>query len=263
MFAMLVGLRHKLLHQVVLLHLALTAEADNAVAVVVLGLVVHLVVHASLLGLQGFLRETHRVEQLCHRQFGHLLQRVEDVHHLQVLLRSLVEVLGVDLRLVGGRIMVGFLRLQLSAQVGQLMDKDGLHQRQQGHHLGIGQVVFLALLHLRQVAEQQGLVHMVVAPAQIALQQLPQHLEATFLHFPLSTFHRFQVHLQHLLLLANHIVVVQHPLVGAAHQPLALGLLDQQHIIVRNLLYTDAEYVIYTFHANINKKQKCKDMKKI
>ena len=77
-------------------------EAYYLCTVVVLRLVIHLVVHPRLFGLQRLLRETHGVEQLGDGQLGHLLQRVEDVHHLQVLLGSLVEVCPVGLFVVGG-----------------------------------------------------------------------------------------------------------------------------------------------------------------
>ena len=75
----------ELFHQVVFLHLALAAESDNLGAVVLLGLVLHLVVHAGFLVFQHALGEGDGVDEFGHGQFGHLLQRVEDVHHPQVL----------------------------------------------------------------------------------------------------------------------------------------------------------------------------------
>ena len=85
MLAFFVGFGHQRLHKVELLHPAFLAQAHYLGAVIVLCAVVHLVVHVGLFFLQHLLRETHTVQQLFDGQLGHLLDRVEDVHHQQVL----------------------------------------------------------------------------------------------------------------------------------------------------------------------------------
>ena len=258
MLAVLVGLGNQLLHKLILARpgfppLTLLDPPHHHGAVVLLRLVLHLVVHPRLLALEHALREAHGVYQLCHRQLGHLLQRVEDVHHLQVLSRRLVEVRHVGLALVRRLVVVGLRGLQRAAQFGQLADEYRLHQRQQRRHLGIRQIVLLPLLHLGQIAEHQRLVYLVVALLQVPLKQVPQHLDALVLHLPPAALHSLQLVLQHLLLLADHVVVVKHPLVGAANQTLAARLLDQQHVIFRYILDTLSEYLIYTLHSTCSK----------
>ena len=145
-------------------------------------------------------------------------------------------------------IVVRLLGFQLAAEVGQFLDEDGFRQRQQRTYFGVAQVVLAFHLRLTQVAEKQTLLHLVVALPQVALQQLPQHLHSFALHSPLSTLYSFQLFLQHLLLLANHVVVVQHPLVGAAHKTLVPCFLHQQHIIACDLFYALFECLVSLFH---------------
>ena len=65
--------------------------------------------------------------------------------------------------------MVRMALLHLMAQVRQFLYQHGLHQRQQGAHLGIGQVIVVLRLVLRHVVEQQSLVNLIVAALQITL----------------------------------------------------------------------------------------------
>ena len=78
-----VGLLHQILDKLVFrFGFRLRFRQPNYLRPVVLfRLVVHLVVHRGLLFLQHLLRKADTVNQFCHRQFGHLLQRIEDVHH--------------------------------------------------------------------------------------------------------------------------------------------------------------------------------------
>ena len=245
---MLLALCHRL-HKVVFLQSPLAAGAHHHGAVVLLRLVLHLVVHPRLLALQHALRETHGVDKLRHRQLGDFLERVEDVHHQQILLRGALQVLGrYPLR---GAVVERLPLLQLAAEARQLCNQHRLQQRQQRRHLRVGQVVFLLLLHLAQVAEQQCLVHSVVAAPQIALHQLPQHLHSSFLHPPFPPLHSPQLLPHHLLLLADHVVVVQHPFVRAAHQTLAPRLLDKQHIVPRHIPDALLENPVYTLHSSL------------
>ena len=108
----LVGFRHQLLHKVELLHLPSLAQQHYLAPVVVLGLVVHLVVHSGLLVFQHLLRKTHTVYQFRNGQFGHLLQRVEDIHHLQVILGRLLQFPHIGHRLVGQGVVIGMLLCQ-------------------------------------------------------------------------------------------------------------------------------------------------------
>ena len=123
-------------------------EADDAGAVVFLGLVLHAVVHGGLFGLEHAFGEAHRVDEFRHRQLGHLLQRIEDVHHEQVLAGRLVELGHVRLALVCGAVVVVVVVLELTAEVGQLADEHQLDQREEGGDFGIAQVVLLLLLDL-------------------------------------------------------------------------------------------------------------------
>ena len=252
MLPFLVGLRHQLLHHLVLLDSLpplLFGLPHHLRAVVLLGLVLHLVVHAGLLPLQHLLREAHRVDKLRHGQARQLLQRVEEVHHEQVLPRSLVYVFLVGIVLVGRAVVLRSTAFKLAAQLGQLLDDHSFGQREQRRHLRIGKIVLLALLHLGEVAEQQPLVHREMVAPQVVVQQLPQGLHPAVLHLPLASLHTPQLLAHHLLLLAHHVVVVQHPLVGAAHKALTLGLFDQQHIVPRDLFHAFLERLVYTFHT--------------
>ena len=60
-------------------------------------------------------------------------------------------------------------------------------------------------------------------------QEAAQHLLETLHGLALETAEvlALKVDLQYFLLLADHVVVVENPLVGAAHQTLRLGLLNQ------------------------------------
>ena len=232
MLAAGVGLLHQLLHQLVFAvapagspAAALLGQPHYSGAVVILRLVVHLVVHSRGLPFEHPFAEAHIVQQLRHGQLGHLLQRVEDIHHPQVVLSRLVQLLHIRRRLVGRGIVVGVAGGQRMAQVGQILQKHALHQRQQGAHLGVGEIVMLLHLHLREVAEQQRLVNLIMAFLHEALQHLLQLLHAP--SFELAERPAAKVHLQHLLLLAYHIIIVQHPFIRAAHKPLRLGLFHQ------------------------------------
>ena len=173
---------------------------------------------------------------------------IRRLHRLQVLLRGAVDALRIEARVVGGGVAVGSRRLQFAAERGEFVDEDGLHQRQQGCHLLIAQVVFLALLYLREVAEYQSLVDLVVAFAEEPFEQIPYHLPAVGRHFPFAVFHPSELFFQHFLLLADHVVVVEHPLVGAAHQAVALGFLNQKHVVVCDLSYALLECRVCAFH---------------
>ena len=122
---MLVAL-DELFHQVVFLHLALAAEADNPGAVVLLGLVLHLVVHAGFLVFQHALGEGDGVDKFGHGQFGHLFQRVEDVHHAEVLPGGTLEAFGRGF--LRGAVVLSPLALQLAAEDCQFVDEQCLHQ---------------------------------------------------------------------------------------------------------------------------------------
>ena len=249
MLLLLVGLLHKFLHQVVLLHTAFLGQAHYLGAVVILGAVVHLVVHPAFLALEHALGEADGIQQFGHRQLGHLLQRVEEVHDHQVLPRRLVQVVHAGVALVGQHVVIGLCLFHLAAEARQFLDEHVLHQRQQGAHLGVCQIVFLFHLHLTQVAEQETLVNLVVALLQEAQQQLFQRRDA--LHADAAEFAALQVHLHHLLLLADHVIIVEHPFVGASHEPLALGLFDQKHIIPRYLSNTLFESSVSTLHTRL------------
>ena len=249
-------------HIVIFLHPRFLAVAHYLCAVVVLRLVVHLAVHARLLTFQHLLGVAHPLDQLRQRQFSHLLQRVEDIHHLQVLLGRPVQTLHV--RLLGHPVVMRTLALQLRTQLAQRPYKFQLHQWQQPIHLLVVQVVLLTRLHLRQVAEHQPLVHLPVAPLQVSLQQVLNQSQPLPLYLPATPLQALQLGLHHLLLLADDVVVVQHPLISAAHRALPLRLLHQQHVISRDTFHTVPEYLISALH-NLKKYdvvQKCKDTKK-
>ncbi len=114
-FAALVGGGYKFFDKIVLFDFVFLAQTYYFASVVVLGFVVHLVVHVGLFGFEHAFREAHRVEKLGHRQFGDLLQRVEDVHHLDVLLGNAVEVVHVGVAFVGRLVMISLFDLELTA----------------------------------------------------------------------------------------------------------------------------------------------------
>ena len=145
--------------------------------------------------------------------------------------------------------MVGVRSLQLAAEVGKLFDEYGLCEWQQRAHLGVGEVVFLAHLHLAEVAEEEVLVDMVVATPEVCLEEFPQRLDAAAGEPSFAAHHPFQLATQHFLLLANHIIVVEHPLVGAAHKALAFCLFHQQHVVARHLFDALPEYLVSILHS--------------
>ena len=137
MLCFLVGFRHQFLHQFKLtLFMAfyffgLTTQTYNLRTIVFLGLVLHLVVHSRLLLLQCSFRETNGIYQLRHRQLRQFLQRIENVHHLQVLARRIIQVLHVGTFLRGHRVMIGFPLLHSTTQRRQFFYQYQLGQRQQ------------------------------------------------------------------------------------------------------------------------------------
>ena len=223
MLAFFVSFGHQRFHEIVFLDPLLLAQPGDHGTVVILGAVVHLVVHAGLLGFQHLLGIAHGVNQLRNREFGHLLQRVEEVHHCQVLLGGHVQLVHVGHGTVGGGVVIGIALFQLLAEFGQLLEQDTLHQWKQGAYFRVGQVILAVFLFLKQVVEKHTLVDLVMATCQeLAEQRLKLFHPFAFEFFETPAL---QVDLQHFLLLADHVVVVQNPFVGASHEALRLGFL--------------------------------------
>ena len=223
MFALGIGLGHELFHQLIF-RLPFSVlrfpfgQSDDLGPVVVLGAVVHLVVHASLLSLEGLLGIAHAVDEFRHGHARHLLQRVEEVHHHQVVLGGLVEFLHVGHRSVGGGVVVGVGGLKVGTETGQLLQQDVLHQWNQSAYLGVGEIVLAVFLGLLQIVEKHLFVDLIVVVRQEAAQHLLETLHG--LAFETTEVLALQIHFQHFFLLANHVVVVENPLIGAAYQAL-------------------------------------------
>ena len=125
MFSAFVGCGNQFPYKLILLLFPFFAQIYDPVPVVLLGLVVHLVVHSGLFRFQQPLRKTYCVDEFGHRQFGDFFQRVEDVHHQQVLAGHLVQVLHVGIALVSEVVAIGLLGFQLAAEAGQPAYKRG------------------------------------------------------------------------------------------------------------------------------------------
>ena len=246
MLAFCVGTLYKSLHIVVFLHPLFLTVAHNPGTVVLLGFVVHLFEHTCSLAAEHLLRVAHPLYQLGWWQLGHLFQRVEDVHHLQILLGGFLQTLHT--RLLRHLVVVGILFFQFDTEVAQGVYKFALHQRQQRIDLAIVEEVLLVCLHLCEVAEHKVLVHKVVAALQVGFQQVGQHFEALALNFPAAVLQSSQLLFHQLLLLADDVVVVQNPFVGAADCALVSSLLHKQHVIACDAFHTLFEYAVSTLH---------------
>ena len=248
--SLLVGLRHQPLHQLVfslpstLFCSPFTHQPHYLRPVVFLRLVLHAVVHSRLLAFEHPLREAYGVNEFCHRQPRQLAQRHPNVHHHQVLLRRTPQILRIRQLLVRRRVVLCATSFQFPAQFRQPVYQHRLQQHRQRRHLRVAQVVLLAHLHPPQVAKQQLLVYRVVAPLHIPCHQLLQRCHTAALHAPRAPLYAPQLGPHHFFLLADHIVVVQDPLVCAAHRALTACLLDQQHIVARDVFHAAFECVI-------------------
>ena len=252
MLAFLVGLGHQLFDEFILrfplsVFRFLFRQSCDLGAVVVLGPVVHLVVHPGFLFLKHLFREAHAVDEFRHREFGHLLQGVEEVHHAEVLPRGIVELVHIGQGTVGGRVVVCVGVLQLLAQGSQLLDEDELHQRQQGADLWVREIVVVPFLLLGEVVEEHPFVGLIVVTGEEVVQQLFEMLHA--FAFDLSETLALEVDLQDLFLLADHVVVVEDPLVGASHEALRLSFFNKQQVVVSDGLDAFPELSVDAFHG--------------
>ena len=161
MFAFCIGFFDKFFNKLIFCFsrfAVLLGQADDAGAVVLFCLVLHLVVHACLFGLEGTLAVAYGIDEFRDGKFGHLLQRVEDVHHHQVVLGGMIQMLKVGMTLVGRGVVVGILFAEGVAEFSQLSYQDMFGQRQKDADFRIGEVVVLAYLHLADIAEEKVFV---------------------------------------------------------------------------------------------------------
>ena len=242
-----VGFGHHGLHHLVFRLVAAARQLHHALAVVLLRAFAHLAVHARGLGAQGALAPAHALNHLALLHLREHLERVEYVHHQQVVLGALVQFLHVGPAALGGREGVFARSLEVHAQGGQAAQQQHLGHRQQGAHLVVAPIVLAAGLHGAEGAQHALLVGLAVAALQVALHHLLQHGHAAVAHaFPTAAA---QCAAQFFLLLADHVEVVEHPLVGASHQPARFGLLHQQEVIVGYLLNTLCQGIVHLVHA--------------
>ena len=68
------------------------------------------------------------------------------------------------------------------------------------------------------------------------------------LAFELAEILALQVDFQQFLLLADHVVVVEYPLVGSAYEALRFGLFDQEQVVIGDFLQAFLKVLICAFH---------------
>ena len=121
-----------------------------------------------------------------------------------------------------------------------------LEQWDEQAHFGIGEVVFAFGLHLAQVAYEQLFVQLVLPSLEKVVAQFSQHFYTPHSNLAQCFTAEFSAH--DFFLLADDVVVVEHPLVGAAHEVPFLRFFYQEQIVICDFFDAFLKTLVHLFH---------------